>query len=121
VHDIGWKPLHIITFPAASVAATLQPAGLENSIGVVSVAFFKEPGEVARANDPEMLEFLAFLKKYNPDGNPNDSLNVIAYVHAATVVAVLRLCGDDLTRKNLLYEATQCEPFVFLCCCRGAQ
>ena len=58
------------------------------------------------ANDPEVLKFLAFLKKYNPDANPDDSLNVIAYVHAATVVAVLRLCGDDLTRKNLLYEAT---------------
>jgi branched-chain amino acid transport system substrate-binding protein len=105
-HDIGWKPLHIITFPAASVTATLQPAGLENSIGVVSVAFYKEPGDVAWANDSEVLKFLAFLKKYNPDANPNDSLNVIAYVHAATVVAVLRLCGDDLTRKNLLYEAT---------------
>jgi hypothetical protein len=51
--------------------------------------------DVTWANDPEVLKFLAFLKKYNSDANPNDSLNVIAYVHAATVVAVLRLCGDD--------------------------
>ena len=80
-----------------------------------------QPRYVAWANESEVLKFLAFLKKYNPDANPNDSLNVIAYVHAATVVAVLRLCGDDLTRKNLLYEATQCEPFAFLCCCRAAQ
>jgi branched-chain amino acid transport system substrate-binding protein len=106
VHDIGWKPLHIITFPAASVTATLQPAGLENSIGVIAVEFIKQPGDLEWANDPELVEFLAFLKKYNPGADPNDKQNVYGYFHAAAVVALLRLCGDDLTRKNLLYEAT---------------
>jgi hypothetical protein len=106
VHDIGWKPLHIITFPAASVTATLQPAGLENSIGVIAVEFIKQPGDLAWVNDPELVEFLAFLKKYNPGADPNDKQNVYGYFHAAAVVALLRLCGDDLTRKNLLYEAT---------------
>jgi branched-chain amino acid transport system substrate-binding protein len=106
VHDIGWKPLHIIAYPAASIPATLQPAGLDNSVGVISAEFVKLPGDPKWASDPEMLDYLAFMKKYAPDVNANDENAVFGYYHAASVVQLLRRCGDQLTRENVMYQAT---------------
>lgn len=105
-YDIGWKPLHIISFPAASIPLTLQPAGLEKAIGLVTVGFLKEPGDPTWGNDPEVVEYIAFLKKYNPSADPNAFENVIAYYHAAAVVHLLTACGDELTRENLMRQAT---------------
>jgi len=106
VYDIDWKPLHIISFPAASIPLTLQPAGLEKAIGVVSAQFLKEPGDPTWASDAEVLDYIAFLKKYNPHAEPNDFANVVAYYHAAAVVHLLNACGDELTRENLMRQAT---------------
>jgi branched-chain amino acid transport system substrate-binding protein len=105
-YEIGWKPLHIISFPAASIPLTLQPAGLEKAIGLVTVGFLKEPGDPTWTDDPEVVEYRAFLKKYNPSADPNAFENVIAYYHAAVVVHVLTACGDELTRENLMHQAT---------------
>jgi branched-chain amino acid transport system substrate-binding protein len=106
MHDVGWKPLHILAYPAASIPATLKPAGLEASVGIVTAEFVKQPGDPAWANDPEMIAFLQFMKTYAPDIDPNDKYSVFGYYHAAAVVKVLALCGDNLTRANVLEQMT---------------
>jgi branched-chain amino acid transport system substrate-binding protein len=105
-HDIGWKPLHVIAYPAASIPATLLPAGLEESIGVITAEFLKDPGDPSWAADPEIAAYRSFLRTYNRDADPNERANVLGYYHAALVVHLLKQCGDDLTRENLLYRAT---------------
>jgi hypothetical protein len=98
--------LHIVSFPAASIPLTLQPAGLDKSVGLVTAAFLKEPGDPTWKDDPEVAEYVAFLKKYSPEANPNDWANVIAYYHAAAVAHLLAACDDELTRANLMHQAT---------------
>ena len=98
MHDIGWNPLKLLAYPGASIPATLKPAGLEASIGVVTAEFVKVTGDPAWANDPEMQAFNSFAKTYAPDLDPNDKLTVFGYYNAAMVVALLKQCGDNLTR-----------------------
>ena len=106
IYEIQWKPLHLIGYPAASIPVTFKPAGLEASTGVVTAEFLKLPGDPAWDNDPEMIAYLSFVKKYAPDLNPNDKFTVFGYYCAAATVAVLRQCGDTLTRANVLDKAT---------------
>jgi branched-chain amino acid transport system substrate-binding protein len=106
VYDIGWKPLQILTSPASSIAATLRPAGLEKSVGVVTAEFVKLPGDPSWANDPEMRDYFAFMNKYYPEADISDRMNVLGYYDAATTVYVLKRCGDTLTRENLMFQAT---------------
>lgn len=106
MHDIGWNPLKLLAYPGASIPATLKPAGLEASIGVVTAEFVKVTGDPAWANDPEMQAFNSFAKTYAPDLDPNDKLTVFGYYNAAMVVALLKQCGDNLTRANVLEQAT---------------
>jgi branched-chain amino acid transport system substrate-binding protein len=106
MHDIRWNPLTLLPFPASGINTTLKPAGLDASIGIVTAEFMKQVGDPATANDPEMLAFLAFMKKYAPDIDPNDKISEFGYYHAAMVVEVLKRCGDDVTRQNLLQQAT---------------
>jgi hypothetical protein len=73
---------------------------------VISAEFVKLPGDPKWASDPEMLDYLAFMKKYAPDVNANDENAVFGYYHAAAVVQLLRRCGDQLTRENVMYQAT---------------
>ncbi len=104
--DIGWKPLTFIAFPSSSIPQVLKPAGLEKSVGVITAAFVKFPGDPAWKDDPEMRDYLAFMAKYDPADNPDDFLAIAGYYGAAEAVAVLRQCGDNLTRENVLYQAT---------------
>jgi branched-chain amino acid transport system substrate-binding protein len=106
IHDIGWNPLKLLAYPGATIPGTLKPAGLEASVGVVTAEFVKVTGDPAWANDPEMLAFLNFIKSYAPDLDPNDKLTVFGYYNAAMVVALLKRCGDNLTRENVLDQAT---------------
>ncbi len=106
MHDINWDPLKLLPFPASGISTTLKPAGLEASTGIVTGEFMKQAGDPAWAKDPEMLAFLAFMKKYAPDIDPNDKVSVFGYYHAAMVVALLKQCGDNLTRENVLEQAT---------------
>ena len=66
----------------------------------------KQPGDPAWNDDPEMLAYLAFMKEYNPNGDPNDKFSVFGYYHAALTVEMLNRCGDELTRENLMRQAT---------------
>jgi branched-chain amino acid transport system substrate-binding protein len=106
MHDIGWDPLKLLPFPASGINTTLKPAGLEASVGIVTGEFMKQVGDATWTNDPEMLDFLTFMKKYASDIDPNDKISVFGYYHAAMVVDLLKRCGDNLTRQNLLEQAT---------------
>ena len=105
VYDIGWKPVHYLNNVGASVGSVLVPAGLEKSIGLVTVAYLKDAVDTQWANDPAMKDFLAFMAKYVPDGKISDSNNVYGYSVAQTLVQVLKQCGDDLTRANVMRQA----------------
>jgi branched-chain amino acid transport system substrate-binding protein len=104
-YDIGWRPLHFLNVVSTSVAAVLQPAGLDKAVGLVSIAYFKDPTDPAWKDDKATKDYFAFMKKYYPDGNVNDSLNVFGMSVAQTLVQVLKQCGDDLTRENVMRQA----------------
>jgi branched-chain amino acid transport system substrate-binding protein len=106
IHDIGWSPMTILAYPGASIPGALKPAGLDASTGIITAEFVRQPGDPQWANDPEMQAYLAFMKQYAPDLDPNDKLSVFGYYNAATVVGLLKQCGDNLTRENLLEQAT---------------
>jgi branched-chain amino acid transport system substrate-binding protein len=111
VYDIGWRPLHITAYPGASIPTVLKPAGLEKSVGLISAAWSITPGDPRWQNDPDYQTYLAFMKQYYPGGEPNDVLNFYAYSWAYTLAHVLEQCGDDLTRQNLMYQATHVKKF----------
>jgi branched-chain amino acid transport system substrate-binding protein len=104
-YDIRWKALTFVNNVSSSVAAVLEPAGLEKSVGVVTVLYFKDPNDPQWANDPAMKDWQEWMKKYYPDGNPADGLNVFGYLAAQTMVQVLKQCGDELTRENVMRQA----------------
>ena len=106
VHDIGWKPLTFINTPANSIDVTLKPAGLEKSVGLISVTYGKDPGDPQWADDAGVRSYLAFMKKYYPDAEPGERNTLIGYNEAMTLAAVLKQCGNDLTRENVMRQAT---------------
>ena len=106
VHELDWTPLHIIGGSTASVDTVLKPAGLDASKGLVTTQFLKQPGDPAWADDEEMKAYKAFLKKYAASANPDDYSVLVAYMNVNAVVLVLRKCGDQLTRENLVRQAT---------------
>ena len=105
IHEIGWKPVHILASVAASVGATLKPAGFDNSQGIISATYLKDATDPQWKDDPAMKEFFAFMDKYYPDGSKDDSLNVYGYTVAEGLVKVLQQCGDELTRENVMKQA----------------
>ena len=109
--EINWKPLHILIGAANSVAATLKPAGLENSIGIVSDFFLKDPTDPQWRDDQGYKDWVAFMDKYSPDGDKTDLYNVLGPCFAQTFVQVLKQCGDDLTRENIMKEAANLRNF----------
>jgi branched-chain amino acid transport system substrate-binding protein len=105
IHDIGWRPLHLVTFPASSVGVTLRAAGLEKSIGLISTTFMKDVNDPAWAADPGVRDYRAWFTKYYPQGDVNDERNMQAYLTAQALVHVLAKCGDDLTREHVMHQA----------------
>jgi len=106
VHELNWNPLHIIGGSTASIETVLRPAGLEASKGIVTTQFLKQPSDPAWAGDEEMKAYHDFLKKYAPSANPDDYSVLVAYMNVNALTTVLRKCGDQLTRENLIHEAT---------------
>jgi ABC-type branched-subunit amino acid transport system substrate-binding protein len=105
VYDIGWKPLQFVPYPASSVGAVLTPAGLDKSAGVMTTGFVKDPADPKWKSDPAFQEWTAWMKKYYPEGDLNDQLNVWGYLTAQVMVQILKQCGDDLTRENVIKQA----------------
>ncbi|MGB9117303.1 ABC transporter substrate-binding protein [Bradyrhizobium sp.] len=104
--ELGWKPVHILDINATSVGAVMQPAGLEASKGVISVNYGKDPLDPTWKDDPGMKKYFDFMAKYFPEGDRNSSFNTYGYSTAQLMVHVLKQCGDDLTRENVLKQAT---------------
>jgi branched-chain amino acid transport system substrate-binding protein len=103
--EINWRPEHVIPTVSESVAAVMQPAGVENAEGVVSAAYSVEGDDPEAVNDPAYREWSAFMDRYAPDISKNNSLGVFGYAVANLMVEVLKRCGDDLSRDNLMRQA----------------
>ena len=106
IAELGWHPVQIVDINANTVSAVLKPAGLEASKGLISVGYVKDPSEAAAKDDPGMQRYLDFMQKYYPDGDKASSLSVYGYITAQLMVQVLKQCGDDLTRENVMKQAT---------------
>jgi len=104
-YEMGWHPLQFIPNASLSVAAFLEPAGLEKSAGIITNARSKNWLRPQSKNDPAVRAFLEWMKKYNPDADIRDANNVYGYEVAETVVEVLKKCGDTLTRSNVMKQA----------------
>ena len=105
VAELGWKPEHIIPTVSDSAAAVMQPAGLQNSEGILSATYYFEGGDPAAANDPGYQDWSTFMDRYATDVSKTNSLTVFGYLLGNTMVEVLRKCGDDLSRDNVMKQA----------------
>lgn len=105
-YDSGWYPLQIVYNASTSVTGVLEPAGLEKSVGLVSGAYLKSATDGQWAGDEGVNSYKAWMKAYYTDADVGDILNVYGYSLAQTLVYVLEQCGDDLTRENLVKQAT---------------
>ncbi len=103
--DIGWKPTHYLNGVSASVGSTIIPAGPENAVGVITAYYLKDPTDSAWQATPEYKDWLAWMQKYFPGGDLKDANNVFAYAVSQTLVEVLKKCGDNLTRENIMRQA----------------
>jgi branched-chain amino acid transport system substrate-binding protein len=103
--DIGWQPLHFLNNVSNSVGSVLTPAGLDKSKGLITSLYQKDPTDPQWQDSPEYLDWLAWMDKYNANADKTDQFNVYAYNVAMTLVQVLKQCGDDLTRANVMHEA----------------
>jgi branched-chain amino acid transport system substrate-binding protein len=103
--EIGWRPVHLLARPSNSVGSVLRPAGLDNATGILSSGFLKDPTDPAWNDDPGAKAWSAFMDQYFPDGDRSASYTVLGYSVAQTFVQVIKQCGDDLTRENLMKQA----------------
>jgi branched-chain amino acid transport system substrate-binding protein len=104
--EIGWNPLQIVPSVSSSMGSVIKPAGIENAQNVYSAAFSKDPSDPEWNDDPDMKRFYEFLSKYMPAANKSDSLIGIGHISAQVLVQVIKQCGDDLTRENVMRQAT---------------
>jgi branched-chain amino acid transport system substrate-binding protein len=105
VSEVGWKPLHVVYSGSTGRSEVLEPAGLENAAGLVSAQWHKDPTDPHWANDAATKHWLRWMSQYYPAGDRTSVFNVAGYSWAMALVQVLRQCGDDLTRKNVMRQA----------------
>ena len=110
--EIDWKPLHILSSVGNSVGAALKPAGLQNAKDIVSDFYLKDPTDPQWKNDPGYLQWVAFMEKYYPAGDKTDVGNVVGPSFCQTLVQVLKQCGDDLSRENVMQQAASLKNFT---------
>ena len=110
--EIEWKPLHVLSSIGNSVGATLKPAGLELCKGIVSDFYLKDPTDPEWKDDAGFKWWTAFMDKYNPEGDKSDLGNVAGASLAGTVAQVLKQCGDELTRENVMKQAANLHEFA---------
>src|SRR5262249_20611514 len=106
VNDLGWKPIFFMNSISVSVPAALQPAGLESSIGLLSSTSTKDPLDPAFENDSGMQDWRAWKNKYPPSEHQRQPSCVYGYNSAATLEQVLKQAGNDLSRENIMRQAT---------------
>jgi branched-chain amino acid transport system substrate-binding protein len=109
--EIGWKPLHFLNNVSASVGSVMKPAGYENGQDIISADYLKDVSDPQWKNDPGMKDFIAFMDKYFPEGDKLDHGTIVGYGVAQTLVQILKQCGDDLTRENVMKQAANLKNF----------
>jgi branched-chain amino acid transport system substrate-binding protein len=103
--EIGWKPAHYINNVSASIGTVMKPAGFENAQDIITAYYIKDPTDAQFQNDKDVVEWKAFMQKYYSTGNLLDSSNAYAYAVSSLLHVVLKQCGDDLTRENVMKQA----------------
>jgi branched-chain amino acid transport system substrate-binding protein len=111
VTEIGWKPLHILNNVSASVGSVIKPAGFENSQDIISASYLKDVSDPQWKDDAGMKQFLDFMAKDFPDGDKLDGGTIVGYGVAQTLVQVLKQCGDNLSRENVMKQAASLKDF----------
>jgi branched-chain amino acid transport system substrate-binding protein len=111
IGELGWKPQQFVANVSASVASVIKPAGFENAQDIISAQYTKDGVDPLWKDDPDVKEFVAFMDKWFPEGNKADSLVLSGYALAQTMVRVLQQCGDDLTRANVMKQASNLKNF----------
>jgi branched-chain amino acid transport system substrate-binding protein len=112
VAEIEWKPTHFLNNVSSSISATIKPAGVENSQGIISSAWIKDPTDPQWKGDADIKGWNAFLDKYYPEANRADANVIYGYAVAQTMVHVLKMCGNDLTRVNIMKQAASLHDFT---------
>jgi len=110
--ELGWKPVQILDINATPVSQTLVPAGLDNAKGIISVNYGKDPLDPQWADDEGMKRYKAFMAKYAPGEDSNSGIATYGYSTAALLVQILKQCGDDLTRANIMKQATNIKGYA---------
>ncbi|MFH1633778.1 MAG: ABC transporter substrate-binding protein, partial [Chloroflexota bacterium] len=104
--DIGWRPMHFIYSGSGSVSQVFKPAGFDNSVGIMTGAWLRDPSDPAQQQTEQYKEYAAWVKKYLPEGRPDDLFILWVYCQTQTMEYVLHQAGNDLSRENLLKQAT---------------
>lgn len=110
--EIGWKPLLIVNYPSSSVGGVLRPAGLDKSVGVIAGTMTKDPTDSKWDNDPGMKGFRAFVEKYMPGIDISDTNYIFGYTQGMILEQIIKQCGNDLSRENILKQAKSLKDFV---------
>ena len=103
--EIGWKPVHFLNNVSASIGSVIKPAGFENAQDIISSNYLKDPTDAKWKDDAGMKAWNEFLDKYYPEANRADASVMYGYTVAQGLVHVLKQCGDDLTRANVMKQA----------------
>jgi ABC-type branched-subunit amino acid transport system substrate-binding protein len=109
--DLNWHPVFIMNYMASSIAMALKPAGLENALGLITAAFLKDASDPAWKDEQATNDWQAFVDKYNRAGGKDDSAAVFGYAAAETLAQVLKQCGNDLSRENVMKQAASLENY----------
>ena len=110
--ELEWKPTHVLTDVSVSIGAVMKPAGLEASEGILSAQYMKDASDPQWKDDEGMKKFMAFIDKYMPGANVADLNLAYGYAAAQTMVQVMKQCGDDLTRENVMKQAASLKDFA---------
>jgi branched-chain amino acid transport system substrate-binding protein len=112
IAEIGWKPLHFLNNVSISIGSVMKPSGFENGQGIIAANYIKDPSDPQWKDDAGMKSFDEFLVKYFPEGNRVDNNVMYGFTVAQTMEHVLRNCGDDLTRENIMKQAASIRDFA---------
>jgi branched-chain amino acid transport system substrate-binding protein len=110
-YDLGWKPLFFLSMVSSSVGMVINPTGPEKAIGIITATAGKDPTDPALNDDPWVKEWRAFVTRYMPDADQTGGADLYAYVVSQTLVQVLKQCGNDFSRANVMRQATNLHDF----------